>query len=124
MRCDLAEGLPAAMGDAGQVRQVLVNLLLNAQQAATRAGEVVVSTGSRDGHRLVPRPRRRRRRAADRAEAIFKPFVTPKTRGTGLGLSISRRVIELQGGRLALDNPGEPGASFTLTLPHRAGSRD
>ena len=43
--------------------------------------------------------------------------MTTKARGTGLGLSISRRVMEVQGGRLTLDNPGEPGASFTFTLP-------
>jgi signal transduction histidine kinase len=53
---------------------------------------------------------------ADRADTIFRPFVTSKARGTGLGLSISRRIIELHGGTLRLDNPGEPGASFTLTL--------
>jgi signal transduction histidine kinase len=57
---------------------------------------------------------------ADKAEAIFRPFVTTKPRGTGLGLAISRRMIELQGGSLVLDNPGEPGASFTFTLPLKA----
>jgi two-component system sensor kinase FixL len=54
---------------------------------------------------------------ADRAEAIFRPFVTTKPRGTGLGLATSRRLVELQGGRLWLDNPGAPGACFTFTLP-------
>jgi len=116
-RCDLADDLPVAVGDAGQIRQVLVNLLLNARQAATPTGEVAVSTGQRDGElwcRIrddgpgVP---------VDRAEAIFRPFFTSKTRGTGLGLSITRRIVELHGGRLVLDNPGEPGASFTFTLP-------
>jgi signal transduction histidine kinase len=43
--------------------------------------------------------------------------MTTKPRGTGLGLATSRRLIELQGGRLWLENPGAPGACFTFTLP-------
>lgn len=117
VQSELAASLPLVFGDAGQVRQVLVNLLLNARQAAGPDGHVVVTTGSdvdgvwccvRDSGPGIP---------ADRAEAIFKPFVTTKARGTGLGLPISRRMVELQGGSLRLDNPGAPGASFTMTLP-------
>lgn len=116
-RCTLANGLPAAMGDAGQIRQVLVNLLLNARQAATPAGEIVVSTGQRDAELWCRIQDDGAGVPVDRADAIFRPFVTSKTRGTGLGLSITRRIVELHGGRLVLDNPGEPGASFTFTLP-------
>lgn len=115
----LDPALPPVLGDAAMVRQVLVNLLLNAQQAvpARVPGSYAVATGVSDGMAWcrvrdygpgVP---------ADRAETIFRPFVTTKTRGTGLGLSISRRLIEMQGGRLTLDNPGQAGASFTFTIP-------
>jgi signal transduction histidine kinase len=118
VRLEPAADLRPALGDADMVRQVLVNLLLNAQQAAPAAGaELTVTTGHdgrvawcrvRDNGAGVP---------LDRAPAVFRPFVTTKPRGTGLGLSISRRIIELQGGQLTLDNPGEHGASFTFTLP-------
>ena len=54
---------------------------------------------------------------AERATAVFEPFFTTKSRGTGLGLATSRRLIELQGGILRLENPGEPGASFAMTFP-------
>lgn len=115
----LDPALPPVLGDAAMVRQVLVNLLLNAQQAvaAGAPGTYEIATGASDGMAWcrirdygpgVP---------ANRAEAIFRPFVTTKTRGTGLGLSISRRLVEMQDGRLVLDNPGQPGASFTFTLP-------
>jgi signal transduction histidine kinase len=111
--------LPPVLGDAAMVRQVLVNLLLNAQQAVPPGapGTYLVATGASDGMAWcrirdfgpgVP---------ADRAETIFRPFVTTKTRGTGLGLAISRRLVEVQGGRLTLDNPGQTGASFTFTIP-------
>jgi signal transduction histidine kinase len=56
-------------------------------------------------------------------DQVFRPFFTTKARGTGLGLSISRRIAEMQGGSLTLDNPGEPGAAFTLTLPSVADHR-
>jgi signal transduction histidine kinase len=116
-RCELASDLPPVLGDAAQIRQVLINLLLNAEQAAGPEGRVAVGTGRtdatvwcrvRDSGPGVP---------ADRADAIFRPFVTSKARGTGLGLSISSRIIELQGGTLVLENPGEPGASFSFSLP-------
>jgi len=116
---ELAADLPDALGDTDMVRQVLVNLLLNALQAvpAPEQAHVTVTTGAHDGLvwcRIrdsgpgVP---------ATRAETVFKPFVTTKTRGTGLGLSISRRLLELQGGRLNLENPGETGAAFRLSVP-------
>ena len=118
--------------DADMVLQVLVNLIINAIQATlgTTDAEVAVSIGTnagmasctvRDNGPGVP---------ADRAESIFRPFVTTKRDGTGLGLATSRRLIELHGGRLRLDNPGERGASFTFTLrtaigrEHAPGSKD
>jgi signal transduction histidine kinase len=107
------------LADADMVRQVIVNLLINALHvvegrpdarvalsAICRDGEAACSV--RDNGPGVP---------ADRADAIFRPFVTTKPRGTGLGLATSRRLIELQGGRLTLENPGQPGACFTFTLP-------
>jgi hypothetical protein len=123
VRCSLGDGLPPALGDAAQVRQVVVNLLLNAQQAAGPGGEVTIETGAlpgrvwcrvRDTGPGVP---------ADKVDQVFRPFFTTKARGTGLGLSISRRIAEMQGGSLTLDNPGEPGAAFTLTLPSVADHR-
>jgi signal transduction histidine kinase len=119
LHIEAAGGLPPVEADPDMVRQVLVNLVLNAEQAIPpgTTPEVTITTGRQDGHAWcrvrdngpgVPR---------DKALAVFQPFTTTKTRGTGLGLSISRRVMEVQGGRLTLDNPGEPGASFTFTVP-------
>jgi signal transduction histidine kinase len=116
-RCHFDETLPTAMGDSGQIRQVLVNLLINAQHAATRGGEVIVATGRGDGHLWCRVQDDGPGVPIDRAEAIFKPFFTSKSRGTGLGLSISRRIMEMHNGRLVLDNPGMQSASFTFTLP-------
>jgi signal transduction histidine kinase len=113
-----ATHLPPVIADADMTRQVLVNLLLNAQQAAPAGGAKITIATGHNGQRAWCRVRDNGPGVpADRAATLFRPFVTTKTRGTGLGLSISRRIVELLGGQLTLDNPGEPGASFTFTLP-------
>jgi signal transduction histidine kinase len=110
---------PLALADADMVQQVIVNLLINALQAleGVSGATVVLSTSVRDGEVACSVRDNGPGIPADRAETIFRPFMTTKARGTGLGLATSRRLIELQGGELWLENPGEPGACFTFTLP-------
>jgi signal transduction histidine kinase len=118
----LAADLPPVLGDQVQVQQVLLNLLLNAQEAmsgvgwrprelwitsrASPSGEVVVAVRD-SGTGLNPRD----------GDRIFDAFFTTKPEGLGLGLSISRTIIEAHGGRLwATPNDG-PGATVQFTLP-------
>lgn len=119
VRFALDPELPPVLGDTALLRQVLVNLVINALQAAIapNVATVEVATGVADGFVWCRVRDNGTGVPAARAEAIFKPFVTTKTRGTGLGLAVSRRIVELHGGRLALDNPGESGASFSFTVP-------
>ena len=53
---------------------------------------------------------------ADRA-AIFEPFVTKRVRGTGLGLALSRRIVQLHGGTVEVDDHPEGGARFRVRIP-------
>jgi signal transduction histidine kinase len=112
----LAE-LPEVEGDAGQLRQVLVNLLENAAFAAAPAGTVtvrgrrlegVVALDVEDtGPGVDPATRRR----------LFEPLITTKDRGIGLGLALCKRIAERHGGEVVYaDRPGG-GARFTLHLP-------
>ncbi len=111
------------LADADMVRQVIVNLIINALQAMHGAAgaAVLLSASVRDGQAACSVKDNGPGVPVGRAVAIFRPFVTTKSRGTGLGLATSRRLIELQGGRLWLENPDEPGACFTFTLPVFAG---
>ncbi len=112
-----------AIADADMLRQVIVNLLINALQAMEGgAGPAVdLALAMRDGQAAFTVEDNGPGVPADRADAIFRPFMTTKPSGTGLGLATSRRLIELHGGRLWLENPGSPGARFTFTLPMFSG---
>src|SRR5206468_8153041 len=120
---DLAPGLPLIMGDPNQLEQVLLNLLLNSEQAiqdGKRGGRIVLRTGVSEGGRAV------HARVIDDgpgipAEAlphVFEPFFTTKTvgTGTGLGLSVSYGIVEEHGGHLGVES--RPGRTvFRLELP-------
>ena len=119
------DDLPVISASREQVQQVIVNLLLNAEQAlrstARRHGVIGIRTG-REQER-VRRGRRRwtGRRAGRRWDGFFEPFFTTKPvgEGTGLGLSVSIGIAEAHGGSLRL-MPTERGACFRLTLPTAA----
>jgi PAS domain S-box-containing protein len=120
---DVAGPLPAVVMNAGRIEQVLVNLLINAGQAADkedscvtltaravgRGAESVEITVSDNGCGIPP--------AA--VDHIFDPFFTTKERegGTGLGLAIVQRIINEHGGRISFATKENVGTSFTVLLP-------
>ena len=121
--------LPAAPlrveADPQALRQVLLNLLINAREAvegqpgrsASAAGEVRVTARERRGWieiRVTDSGPGFDRKAVQRA---FEPFFTTKPMGTGLGLAISRGIVENLGGRIAVANARQGGAEVTVTLP-------
>ncbi|ALA16829.1 MULTISPECIES: PAS domain S-box protein [Chelatococcus] len=122
---DMPARLPLLMLDAGQIHQVLLNLIVNAQHALEE----------KDGDRririsAVPETGTVRLTVADNgpgvpqaiASRIFDPFFTtkPQGSGTGIGLAVSRGLIEAHGGTLELERPAGGGAAFTLRLPVKA----
>jgi two-component system NtrC family sensor kinase len=124
MTVDLARDLPLIFADADQLHQVMLNLVINAQQslqeqspprrlrvatayaAPAQAVRVVVA----DNGPGIPASLRAR---------IFEPYFTTKPMGigTGVGLAVSLGIVEAHGGTLTVDCPPEGGAVFTVTLP-------
>ncbi len=115
-------GTPRVVADAGRLRQVLLNLVRNAQEAhpdgrprlviqmapARRDGQPGLAlTLSDDGPGFAP----------EVLERVFEPYVTTKPRGTGLGLAIIRRIIDDHGGRIAVGNAGDGGSVIRIWLP-------
>ncbi len=119
----LAPGLPQVRADSAQIRQVLHNLVQNAQDALENrkapgeqpiievCTEVVgdkVRLSVTDNGGGFPEEMMAR---------IFEPYVTTKPRGTGLGLAIVKKIIDEHRGELAIENRAARGASVTILLP-------
>jgi len=121
---DLARDIPPTLADADQLHQVLLNLIINAQQSlqerpaprrirvATEylaAPDMIRIIVADNGPGIPPHLRAR----------IFEPYFTTKPTGMGLGvgLAVSLGIVEAHGGTLTVDSPAEGGAAFTITLP-------
>jgi two-component system, NtrC family, sensor kinase len=110
--------VPAVMGDSGELRQVLLNLVLNALQASERGGEVrIVSGTDPDGWAVVRVSDDGRGIAPGDEERLFAPFFTTKNDGTGLGLYVSRGIVQEHGGTIAVASREGHGTTFTVRLP-------
>lgn len=105
--------------DENGLRQVLLNVLLNAIEASPRGGVVTVAARRNEASRqVVVEVDDSGAGLGDRdPEDFFQPFVTTKLKGTGLGLAISRYIVERSGGTITLANRPEGGARCTIRLP-------
>ncbi len=102
--------------DRHQIRQVLLNLLLNALEATPSGGQVRVVL-TREGEWAVLRVEDTGRGIpAEHLDRIFDPFFTTKERGTGLGLALVYRMVEAHGGTIKVKSNGE-GTVFEVKLP-------
>ncbi|HKD09242.1 MAG TPA: ATP-binding protein [Bryobacteraceae bacterium] len=120
IRIEIPPNLPKAQCDPEQLKQVLLNLVLNAVQAMPDGGTVVLSAAP--GGRDVLAIRVRDEGAGvpqEHLDHIFDPFFTLKEAGTGLGLSVAHGIIDQHGGSLILESNGSKGAVFLITLPLR-----
>lgn len=118
---DLEPRLPHARIDAEQLRQVIINLALNAVQAMEGRGRLAVRTrtSERGAGRWVEI------HVADTGPGIpqkvlknlFIPFVTTKERGTGLGLAISQRIVSAAGGHIEVRSSAGVGTTFVIRVP-------
>ena len=111
------EGAANVRGHPAKLRQVVLNLVKNAAEAAGPEGRVSVRLGASergaelhvvdDGPGLTPRAR----------ERLFEPFFTTKSQGTGLGLAVCQGIVRAHGGDIEVETSPPPGAHFIVRLP-------
>lgn len=114
-----APNLPTIPGLVDQIRQVLLNLLMNAVEAMTTGGRLTVST------QYLMESREILLKVTDTGvgikpsilHSIFEAFITDKETGTGLGLTISYDIVTKHGGRIQAENNPGRGATFSVWLP-------
>lgn len=119
LQLNLHTSLPEVLADPTMLRQVLHNLLQNAQDAMVQIAnpEITILT-DHDGERV-------KLSVSDNGSGFppevmvkaFDPYVTTKAHGTGLGLAIVKKMIEEQRGQIRIDNLAQGGACVTISLP-------
>ncbi len=136
LEMDLTPGLPPIHADAEQLKQVFINLALNAVQAMPDGGRLTVRTRRPHAPVELGLSESTPRYSADQIEVrfadtgagipedaldrIFIPFYTTKTKGTGLGLAISQRIIKGHGGTIEVQSRVGEGTEFVLRFPSAA----
>jgi signal transduction histidine kinase len=119
-RIDLPANAPPIVGDREMVRDVLLNLLLNACQSGT-SEPIQVAVSETGGLTVVEIADRGAGFDGQDPERLFEAFHTTKKSGTGLGLAIVRRLVSLQGGEVSLLPREGGGAIARITLPSASG---
>jgi signal transduction histidine kinase len=119
-----SERLPESGGDPEQLKEVLVNLILNSCEAMVDGGVITIQEGKGQMASLGPVAFLKISDtgpgvSASSRSKIFQPFFSTKEEGTGLGLSIASRIIREHGGFLELASREGEGAVFIITLPYR-----
>jgi signal transduction histidine kinase len=133
---DLTPGLPSIKADAEQLKQVFINLALNAVQAMPDGGRLTVRTRRPHAPVELALSDSTPRYSADQVEVrvadtgagipedaldrIFIPFYTTKSKGTGLGLAISQRIVKGHGGTIEVQSRLGEGSEFILRFPSAA----
>jgi signal transduction histidine kinase len=118
IRTEIANDLPPVEAPRDHLAQIILNLLLNAIDATTRNGQILLKAGLDDtGENLVLQVSDDGCgiALADQSR-VFEPYFTTKARGTGLGLYISRQMAESMKGRLTFTSSPGTGTTFVLAL--------
>lgn len=122
VQTDYAPDLPVIMAVADHLKQVFLNIILNAMEAMPQGGMLLIRTRKEwadDGHPMVsiafqdtgvgiP---------ANSLDQIFDPFYSTRPGGTGLGLSVSYDIVARHGGRIEVESQVGKGSTFTVILP-------
>jgi nitrogen fixation/metabolism regulation signal transduction histidine kinase len=116
---DLAPDMPDIKGDATMLRQVLHNLMQNAQDALKQTEDptILVQTSFDDTYIKLMVNDNGQGFPADLLSHAFEPYVTTKAHGTGLGLAIVKKMIEEHFGQIKIENNPTGGACITIVLP-------
>ncbi|MBN1344670.1 MAG: two-component sensor histidine kinase [Phycisphaerae bacterium] len=108
--------------DVDKVKQAVLNLFVNAQQAMSQGGELMIRTSADEaGMAVVEVIDTGCGIPPDDVEKIFQPYYSTKREGTGLGLPTARRIVQAHGGAIDVHSVLDQGSSFTVRLPMTRG---
>lgn len=117
--------LPPVDGISNLLKQVFLNIIINAVEAMPEGGDLYIDTSwdEQRGEVSVSFTDTGQGIPVSELASIFDPFFTSKPKGTGLGLSISHGIIERHGGRIDVKSEVDKGSTFTVSLPSHESRR-
>ncbi len=113
----LPSDLPPAFLDSEIFKQALLNLLLNAEQAMPKGGEITIQASVNSESLILNLIDTGKGISAEGLENIFKPFYSTRPGGTGLGLPTTKKIIERHGGTIEAQSEIGKGTKFSICLP-------
>ncbi len=117
IRTHLDPGTGAIEADANQLKQALMNLVINAEQVMPDGGELIVTTARTDDGVQIELTDTGKGIPPDDIDRIFQAYYSTKTAGSGLGLATTRRIVEDHGGSISVHSDEGKGSRFTIVLP-------
>lgn len=106
------------IGNPAQLRQVVLNLVLNAMEAMPEGGEIAIDVYPADGGAVIAVTDTGIGMDAETVAQIFDPFYSTKQEGTGLGLAVTYGIIQGHGGRITVDSEKGKGTRFSIWIPY------
>ena len=117
VQLQLTNNLPKVLADTEKLKQVFVNLIVNAAEAMPAGGNLDITTKQMNEMIILSLSDTGEGIPGEEMLRIFDPFYTTKESGTGLGLSITYQTIKLHGGTIEVDSAPNKGTTFIITFP-------
>lgn len=117
LKLELADDLPETLIDPDKIKQVFVNIIINACEAMEKGGNFSISTKHEDKWVNIYFEDTGIGMDEEQLQKIFNPYYTTKPKGTGLGLAISNGIVELHGGFIEVKSKKGEGSVFMVALP-------
>lgn len=119
----LADNLPLVVGSSEKLKQVFLNLIVNAVQAMPQGGPLTIVTRDAGEWVLISIKDAGNGIAEEDLPHIFEPFYTTKDGGSGLGLAICQQIVGVHGGKITASSIPGKGTEMTVSLPVKGGSQ-
>jgi signal transduction histidine kinase len=119
IRQQLYEEPLVCKADEGMLKQVILNLFINARQAMSDGGELLIRTARRKKDAVIQISDTGTGIAPDKLPKIFDAYYSSRPHGSGLGLPTAKKIIEAHNGTISVDSEPGKGTSFTIKVPLR-----
>ena len=106
--------------DANMLKQVLLNLFINAQQAMTNGGDLMIKTQRQEAQAVIEICDTGHGIAPERLPQLFDAYHSSRPRGSGLGLPIAKKIVDAHKGTIGVNSEVGKGTAFTIKLPLQA----